>query len=215
LLCVLSQVQFQCMTLLSALHGQPTSQHLLASGLFLDAAWRLVPCLLCVPDIFAGAVPAHDIGFSLAWPAFLAVANAMRFSSNASHKGQPPTALFPAAWVKYYAGAAAVLALLLPAGVCIHAAFTGSSSSSSSTGLLAVENCVASSQVLCILGPHLYLTAMQVLCESLSSSSVTGNSTALLPRLLVPIGFNTYRMWVLVRWWPLRLVLGLDPGMWV
>jgi hypothetical protein len=156
-------------------------------------------------------VPVHDVAFSLAWPAYLAAANALRFSSNASHKGQPPGALFPAAWVKYYAGAAAVLALLLPAGVCIHAAFTGSSSSSSLTGLLAVDNCVASSQVLCILGPHLYLTAMQVLCESLSSSSVTGNSTALLPRLLVPIGFNTYRMWVLVRWCASAVAAGLAP----
>jgi hypothetical protein len=162
----------------------------------------------------AGAVPLHDIAFSLAWPAYLAAANALRFSSNASHKDQPPSALFPAAWVKYYAGAAAVLALLLPAVVCIHAAFTGASSSSSSSsfvGLLALGQCAASSPVLCILGPHLYLTAMQVLCEALSSSSVTGNSTALLPQLLVPIGFNTYRMWVLVRWCAAAVGAGLGP----
>jgi hypothetical protein len=141
---------------------------------------------------------------------YLAVANALRFNSNARHTHQPPGALFPAAWVKYYAGAAAVLALLLPGVACVYAAFTAGSSSSS-TGLLDLGQCTVNSQVLCILGPHLYLTAMQVLCESLSSSSVTGDRTALLPRLLVPIGFNSYRMWVLVRWCAAAVAAGLGP----
>jgi hypothetical protein len=52
---------------------------------------------------------------------------------------------------------------------------------------------------------------MQVRCEFLSSSSLTGNATALLPRLLVPIGFNTYRMWVLVRWCTAAVAAGFGP----
>jgi hypothetical protein len=121
--------------------------------------------------------------------------------------------------VKYYAGAAAILALLLPGLICVHAAINAkfaSSSSSSRVSLSACDDtdiigCVNNSQVLIILGPHLYLTAMQVLCEFLSSSSVTGNRTALLPRLLVPIGFNTYRMRVLVRWCVAAVAAGLGP----
>jgi hypothetical protein len=203
--------------LLSASLGQHECILLLLLLLLPLLLLLLLLLVLLLLLLVAGVIPAHDIVFSIAWPAYLAAANIVRFRSNTSHKQQAPGPLYPAAWVKMYAGAAAILALLLPGLICVHAAMNAKFASSSSSSRVSgcddnnIIGCVSNSQVLIILGPHLYLTAMQVLCEFLSSSSVTGNRTALLPRLLVPIGFNTYRMWVFMRWCVAAVAAGLGP----
>jgi len=79
-------------------------------------------------------------------------------------------------WLRIYAAAAAVIALVLPATV----------------GVLNRSN----PAILALVGPHLYLTTAQIVCEFLTR----GPRVALLPQLLVPMGFNTYRMWTLWVW---------------
>jgi hypothetical protein len=61
--------------------------------------------------------------------------------------------------------------------------------------------------VLAALGPHLFLTAAQVVCEFFTGSG----TTATLPRMLVPIGFNTFRMWTLWTWCGAVAASGLGP----
>lgn len=89
-----------------------------------------------------------------------------------------------------YAAFAGVLGLLVPAAACAFAA------SSSHPAALAAA------------APHLYLTCAQVLCECFSS----GSTTAALPRMLVPIGFNTYRMGTLITWVAAASAAGLGPA---
>eukprot|EP00878_Enallax_costatus_P028035 GHUV01030236.1.p2 GENE.GHUV01030236.1~~GHUV01030236.1.p2 ORF type:complete len:142 (-),score=27.49 GHUV01030236.1:1117-1542(-) len=62
------------------------------------------------------------------------------------------------------------------------------------------------SLVLRALGPHLYLIAAQVVCEFFSNNK----HVARLPLMLVPIGFNTYRMWTLIAW--CKAVVAADMG---
>jgi hypothetical protein len=141
---------------------------------------RILPLVVlsagCTLLLFSTVVPAHDVAFSFVWPAYIFAVNKLRFSGNATHIMKPSSPLVAEAWVRKYAAAAGVLALLLPALVC-----------------LLHRNDAA---VLALIGPHLYLTTAQVLCESFSSSS----SMAMLPRMLVPIGFNTFRLWTLWTW---------------
>lgn len=141
----------------------------------------------CAALAASGAVPPHDVTFSLAWPAYLAAVNAWRFDSNSALTDAPPHPLVPGPWVPKYAAAAALLALLIPAAVCILNR--------------------GSAAVLAAVGPHLYLTAAQVVCEFFLS----GPATAMLPRMLVPLGFNTYRMWTLVAWCGAVLSQGRGP----
>lgn len=66
------------------------------------------------------------------------------------------------------------------------------------------------SMVLTTLAPHLYLTCAQVLCEGVSYRP----TTAMLPRMLVPIGFNTYRMWTLMSWCAAAAAAAGGLGLW-
>ena len=134
-----------------------------------------------------GGVPKHDLIFSLAWPAYLWAMNTWRFESNAALQDKPPGPLVAEDWVRTYAAGAGVLAILIPAALC----------------LLNVSN----TAVLMILGPHMYLTMVQVLCEYCTR----GSHVAMLPRMLVPIGFNTYRMWTLWVWATAAISSGLGP----
>lgn len=116
------------------------------------------------------SIPNQDLIFSVAWPAYLLAMNTWRFKSNAALQNKPPGPLVAENWVRLYAAGAAVLAILLPAVLC----------------LLNFRE----TTVLRLVAPHLYLTMVQVLCEYCTR----GNHVAMLPRMLVPIGFNTYRM---------------------
>lgn len=140
----------------------------------------------------SGAVTAPDITFSLAWPVYIAAINRFRFSSNRSMAGKPSRTLVPENWIKYYAAFAGLIALLIPAVLCTVGALHDGKES----------------QIVIILGPHLYLTAAQVVCEFFSS----GSNVAMLPRMLVPIGFNTYRMWTLCIWCNGAAAAGLGPS---
>lgn len=130
----------------------------------------------CVSLAASGAVPHHDLAFSLAWPAYLWAVNRWRFRRNAALQQRPPGPLVAKAWVRSYAACAAVLALLLPSATCLA--------------------CRSDAAVLRALGPHLYLTSAQVVCEFFTGDG----HTAALPRMLVPIGFNAYRMCALAAW---------------
>eukprot|EP00879_Flechtneria_rotunda_P004367 GHRR01004618.1.p1 GENE.GHRR01004618.1~~GHRR01004618.1.p1 ORF type:complete len:229 (+),score=48.65 GHRR01004618.1:229-915(+) len=141
----------------------------------------------CLALVKTGAVPPQDVAFSIAWPAYIFGSNWLRFRNNASMQGRPPGPLVTDAWVKTYAAGAGVLALIIPAAVCI----------------IQRDN----PAVLQAVGPHLFLTSTQVICEYLTS----GANVAMLPRMLVPIGFNTYRMWTLVTWCSAILPAGLGP----
>lgn len=140
----------------------------------------------CAALAAAGAVPRKDVAFSVAWPLYVFAINTWRFSQNASHRGRPSPRLVSDGWVPKYAALAGLLAILIPGAVCIYAAATGAVGGGGAPA----------AAVLQALGPHLFLTAAQVVCESLTS----GPSTAMLPRMLVPIGFNTYRLWALWDW---------------
>ena len=112
-----------------------------------------------------------------------------------AHHIRPPTVLClpkppphpPERPARSYAAFAGLLALLIPAAVC----------------LLNLGNAA----VLSAVGPHLYLTSAQVVCEFFTG----GGTTAALPRMLVPIGFNAYRMWVLWAWCGAAVAAGLGP----
>eukprot|EP00878_Enallax_costatus_P027608 GHUV01029742.1.p1 GENE.GHUV01029742.1~~GHUV01029742.1.p1 ORF type:complete len:203 (-),score=45.43 GHUV01029742.1:1117-1725(-) len=140
-----------------------------------------------------GGVPAHDISFSLAWPAYIAAINWLRFSNNRSMADKESLGLVSEDWVKHYAAFAGVIAILVPAILCLVAAITDRGSPSGSLVLRA-------------LGPHLYLIAAQVVCEFFSNNK----HVARLPLMLVPIGFNTYRMWTLIAW--CKAVVAADMG---
>jgi hypothetical protein len=99
----------------------------------------------------------------------------------------PRPAPRPRAPPRSYAGFAALLALVLPTAAC--AAGRGDAA------------------VLAAVAPHLYLTVAQVVCETFTG----GGATAALPRMLVPVGFNTYRMWTLAAWVSAAAASGLGP----
>lgn len=148
----------------------------------------------CIVLASLGAIPAHDVVFSLAWPAYIAAINCLRFDNNRSQAGKGSPGLVSEDWVKQYAGVGGVLAILVPGALCVVAA-----ASDWSRGKTSV--------VLRTLGPHLYLIAAQVICESFSSNA----HVAMLPRMLVPIGFNTYRMWTLVAWCRVAVAAKMGP----
>lgn len=146
-------------------------------------------CVFCGYLAVSGAVPAHHIWFSVAWPAYLAAVNRFRFQNNISIASKGTSSLVPEAWVKNYAAFAGFVAILLPI----------------ISVLLSIS---AEPVVLRIVGPHLYLIVAQVACECFSS----GSRVAMLPRMLVPIGFNTYRMWALCEW--CRAAVAASLGHW-
>jgi hypothetical protein len=84
--------------------------------------------------------------------------------------------LAPWPWVKSYANAAGLLAVLIPA----------------------VLMCLPNQEpaVRAMLAPHLFLITAQIIAEFVSSR----RNWAILARMLIPIGFNTFRLWTLAEW---------------
>lgn len=124
-------------------------------------------------------IPAWDRLFSIAYPAYLCLANHFRFDRNApgNAAGRVKTPLLREGggpWFIRYVGTFAVVGLLLPLVVQI----------------------VAPRSVADAAAPHLYLTLCQCWMEGVSS----GAWFYPLVRLMVPIGFNAYRMIALKTW---------------
>ncbi|KAI8473423.1 MAG: hypothetical protein J3K34DRAFT_466480 [Monoraphidium minutum] len=156
-----------------ARRGEPRHQRRVAAG----AAAPLNPFSAALAAggaalALSGAVPRHDLLFSAAWPTYLWAANRWRFRRNAALGAARPGPLVD----EPYAGCAAVLAILLPAAVALL--------QRGQPGVLAA------------VAPHLYLTVAQVVCEFFTG----GGTTAALPRMLVPVGFNAWRMAALAGW---------------
>ena len=121
------------------------------------------------------AVPAADVAFALLYPAYLVVANKVRFDGNQyERKFKPLLREGRGAWFKRYVFTYALVGLLLPFPVVL----------------------MAPSAVAAAATPHLFLTAVQCAVEGLTANV----RFAALLRLAVPIGFNAYRLGTLRVW---------------
>jgi len=137
-------------------------------------------------------LPAADVAFAVGYPAYLLLANRLRFDggrldydSMGSSSFKPLLRDGRGPWFKRYVFAYALAGLLLPLP------FT-----------FAAPPAVAAAAA-----PHLFLTACQCAFESLTSHA---RFSALL-RLAVPIGFNAYRLSAL-RVWTSNALLAARSG---
>lgn len=129
----------------------------------------------------AHPVPRQDLVFAVLFPAYLAVMNQWRFGGNAvgvDREFVPLLRQGGGAWFKRYVLSFALFGLLLPLLIVFG-------------GCVGVPTAVSSAAA-----PHLLLTLVQCACEGLTRSP----SVAALVRLLIPIGFNAYRMGALATW---------------
>ena len=130
---------------------------------------------------FKYTIPTGTILFSIFYPIYIGVINRFRFQRNenalAQHKPVLPllhTGRGP--WFPRYVTFFGMLGLLLPLlyiGLAPSSAFAQAAA------------------------PHLYLVSCQLILERMVSGVPTIHP---LPRCLVPIGFNTFRLWSLVEW---------------
>ena len=128
-------------------------------------------------------VPPADLAFAVAYPYYLVVMNQWRFDGNsvgADREFVPLLREGRGNWFKRYVLSFAFAGLLLPLPVVF--------------GCFVFQ--LVPSAVSAAAAPHLLLTLVQCACEALTRSS----SVHALVRLLIPIGFNAYRMGVLVAW---------------
>ena len=140
--------------------------------------------LLSIAGAIAAAhpVPRADLLFSVAYPCYLALTNEWRFGGNAVGAGREFVPLLregSGPWFKRYVQSFALVGLLLPLPIIFGCFGLGVP--------LAVSRAAA---------PHHLLILVQCACEGLTRSP----SVAALVRLLIPIGFNAYRMGTLVTW---------------
>lgn len=140
--------------------------------------------LLSIAGAIAAAhpVPRADLLFAVAYPCYLALTNEWRFGGNAVGVGREFVPLLreeSGPWFKRYVQSFALVGLLLPLPIVVGCFGLGVP--------LAVSRAAA---------PHHLLVLTQCACESLTRSP----SVAALVRLLIPIGFNAYRMGSLVTW---------------
>lgn len=125
-------------------------------------------------------VPRFDVAFAVGYPLYLAVANRLRFNRNAPAIDAKRNVLYSlireerGPWFKKY------IMFFGPIGIFIPTAI----------------QFVAPRSVADAAAPHLFLTLCQVVTETLHRG---GGSYALI-RLLVPIGFNAYRIRSLWIW---------------
>lgn len=127
-------------------------------------------------------VPRKDLVFAVLYPTYLAVMNQWRFGGNAVGMDREFVPLLRQGggpWFKRYVLSFALAGLLLPLPL-VYGCFG-----------LGVPTAIS-----CAAAPHLLLTLVQCACEGLTRSP----SVAALVRLLIPIGFNAYRMGTLVHW---------------
>lgn len=126
---------------------------------------------------YARPVPLADRVFSVAYPAYLYAANRLRFDRNApaaDRKQVPPLREGRGPWFGRYVVSFAMAGLLIPL----------------------VLQVVAPEAVSGPAAPHLYLT----LCQCFMEALISGPGFYALIQLLVPIGFNAYRMGSLWTW---------------
>ena len=124
-------------------------------------------------------LPIADLAFAAAYPLYLMLANVVRFDrclerSRAEQRFQPLLREGRGPWFKRYVLSYALVSLALPLPFVF----------------------LAPRAVAAAAAPHLFLTAMQCAVESLTAHQ----RFAPLLRLLVPIGFNTYRLGTLRDW---------------
>ena len=127
-------------------------------------------------------VPRKDLAFASLYPAYLAMMNQWRYGGNAvgiDREFVPLLRQGGGEWFKRYVLSFALVGLLLPLPL-VFGCF--------GLGVPATISLAAA--------PHLLLTLVQCACEGLTRSP----SVAALVRLLIPIGFNTYRMGSLIEW---------------
>lgn len=128
-------------------------------------------------------IPFADLAFAVAYPCYLAVMNQWRFGGNsvgADREFVPLLREGRGEWFKQYVLSFALAGLLVPLPVVF--------------GCFIFE--LVPSAVSAAAAPHLLLTMVQCACEALTRSP----SVHALVRLLIPIGFNAYRMGVLFKW---------------
>ena len=126
---------------------------------------------------FKYPLPADTLVFSLAFPTYIFLANAIRFRFNAGARNRSHLPLLREGgglWFTRYVLSFAAAGLLFPLVLCA----------------------LGSSDVGRAAAPHLYLTLVQCACEGLTA---TPHFAALL-RLAVPVGFNTFRIGTLCTW---------------
>jgi len=127
-------------------------------------------------------VPRKDLVFAVVYPTYLAVMNQWRFGGNAvgvDREFVPLLRQGGGPWFKRYVLSFALAGLLLPLPLVFGCFGLG-----------------VPTTISCAAAPHLLLTLVQCACEGLTRSP----SVAALVRLLIPIGFNAYRMGILVQW---------------
>lgn len=134
-------------------------------------------------------IPAGDVFFSIAYPAYLCFANRFRFDLNTprlaavdrNYKKLPLLREGRGPWLFKYVLTFGVVGIILPLLLVLIAATNAGAPAS------AAANAAA---------PHLYLTLCQCLMESLTKGPKFYHLTA----LMVPIGFNAYRLGCLKTW---------------
>jgi hypothetical protein len=120
-------------------------------------------------------IPVPDMAFAFAFPAYLVLANALRFDgNNVERPFKPLLREGRGPWFKRYVLSYALVGLLLPLPVVFF----------------------APSAIALAAAPHLFLTLVQCALESLTAHA----RFAPLLRLAVPIGFNAYRLSSLATW---------------
>lgn len=123
-------------------------------------------------------VPVKDVAFSMIFPAYLIMANALRFQFNAPARRKEiklmllKEEILP--WCSRYMITFATLGLILPFGLVL----------------------LGPSDVGVAAAPHLFLLLVQVFMERVTHHVRYHN----LIRILVPIGFNAFRMNSLFTW---------------
>lgn len=191
------------------------------------AAWRpllsrTAALLLLASFPALGLVPVRDTAFAVLFSAYLILVNRFRFDSNARFRSTPAAPLVPWQGVRQYAAWAGLLAVLAPVAVLLWTNFVSGAPKAlrldafvqhfdlawvgelgSGQGVSWLESWsdwakvdTLTAQVNKMLAPHLFLVMSQIFMEYVS---VVFNM-AMLVRILVPIGFNAYRLWVLAEW---------------
>ena len=122
----------------------------------------------------AQPLPVADLAFAAAFPAYLLLANYLRFDLGNDKRFKPLLREGRGAWLKRYVLTTTLLGLMLP----LPLVFLGPRS------------------IALAAAPHLFLTAIQCAFEGLTAHS----RFAAVLRVAVPIGFNAYRLGTLRTW---------------
>jgi len=144
------------------------------------AAKVAMTAVICVMAWYF-AIPTMDVVFAIFFSAYLILANILRFQSNApARKNEKEINLFLLKEDDVFPWFSIYMIVFASAGVALPAA----------TLLLAPDEAKST------IAPHLFLLLTQIHMEGVTNDVRYHNVI----RLLVPIGFNTYRMSSLFRW---------------